>query len=135
MVRREKANLERLAAVLWELHARLWVGGMTDAGGFDVLAGLEAADGHLLPYDELVTRSTVIQGNGFVVRARPGHLRRLGVHLGRPPARAPRRPAPGAGGRAATHLDPLPPAAAPRPAPEARSRGDAFPTALMTVVP
>ncbi|MGH9108118.1 MAG: hypothetical protein ACRDY3_01410 [Acidimicrobiales bacterium] len=41
---------------------------MTDAGGFDVLAGLEAADGHLVPYDELVTRSTVIRGDGFVVR-------------------------------------------------------------------
>jgi hypothetical protein len=38
---------------------------MTDAGGFDVLAGLEAADGHLVPYDELVTRSTVIRGDGL----------------------------------------------------------------------
>ena len=43
---------------------------MTDAGGFDVLAGLEAADGHLVPYDELVARARVIQGNGFVFRLR-----------------------------------------------------------------
>jgi predicted nucleotidyltransferase len=42
---------------------------MTDAGGFDVLAGLEVTDGHLVPYDELMTRSTVIRGDGFVVRA------------------------------------------------------------------
>jgi hypothetical protein len=95
VVRRERANLKRMAAALRELHARLRVGGMsdaeasrlpvqidaisldlagmstwmTDAGGFDVLAGLEAADGHLVPYDELVTRATVIQGDGFVVRA------------------------------------------------------------------
>jgi hypothetical protein len=95
VVRRERANLERLAAALRELHARLRVGGMTDAearalpvqidatsldlagmstwmtdaGGFDILAGLEAADGHLVPYDELVTRSTIIRGEGFVVRA------------------------------------------------------------------
>lgn len=66
MVRRERANLDRLAAALRELHARLRVGGvtdaeakmlpvqidsttlemagmstwMTDAGPFDVLAGL-----------------------------------------------------------------------------------------------
>jgi hypothetical protein len=95
VVRRERANLERLADALGELHARLRVGGMsdaearklpvqidatsldragmstwmTDAGGFDVLAGLEAADGHLVPYDELVTRSTELRGDGFVVRA------------------------------------------------------------------
>jgi hypothetical protein len=95
VVSRNRANLERLAAALRELHARLRVGGMsdaearalpvqidatsldlagmstwmTDAGGFDILAGLEAADGHLVPYDELVARSTVIQGNGFAVRA------------------------------------------------------------------
>ena len=93
VVNRERANLERLAAALRELHARLRVGGMTDAearalpvqidatsldlagmstwmtdaGGFDVLAGLEAADGHLVPYDELVTRSTVVRGDGFVI--------------------------------------------------------------------
>ena len=32
---------------------------MTDAGPFDVLAGLEASDGHLVPYEELFDRSTV----------------------------------------------------------------------------
>lgn len=95
MVRRERANLERLAAALRELHARLRVGGMTDAearalpvqidaisldlagmstwmtdaDGFDILAGFEAADGHLVPYEELLTRSAVIRGDGFVVRA------------------------------------------------------------------
>jgi hypothetical protein len=75
VVRRERANLERLAGALGELNARLRVGGMTDAeartlpvqidatalelagmstwmtdaGPFDVLAGLEATDGHLIP--------------------------------------------------------------------------------------
>jgi shikimate 5-dehydrogenase len=75
VVRRERANLDRLAAALRELHARLRVGGMTDAearmlpvqidataldmagmttwmtdaGPFDVLAGLEAPDGRLYP--------------------------------------------------------------------------------------
>lgn len=95
VVRRERANLERLAAALRELHARLRVGGMTDeearqlpvqidertleslgmstwmtdAGGFDVLAGLEAADGRLVSYEQLAERATVIRGDGFVVRA------------------------------------------------------------------
>jgi hypothetical protein len=71
VVRRERANLDRLADALQELNACLRVGGMTDAearllpvqidgtaldmagmstwmtdaGPFDVLAGLEAADG------------------------------------------------------------------------------------------
>ncbi len=83
VVRRERTNLDRLAGALRELHARLRVGGMsdaearalpvqidgttldmagmstwmTDAGPFDVLAGLEAADGHLVPYEELVDPS------------------------------------------------------------------------------
>jgi hypothetical protein len=94
VVRRERANLERLAAALRELHARLRVAGMaddearqlpvrideltleslgistwmTDAGGFDILTGLEAADGHLVPYEELAERSTIIYGGGFAVR-------------------------------------------------------------------
>ncbi len=42
---------------------------MTDAGPFDVLAGLKAADGHLVLYEELVQRATMLQGDGFVVRA------------------------------------------------------------------
>jgi hypothetical protein len=95
VVRRERANLDRLAAALRELNARLRVGGMTDAeaqtlpvqidgttldmagmstwmtdaGPFDVLAGLEASDGRLVPYEELLERSTVLRGNGFVIRA------------------------------------------------------------------
>lgn len=42
---------------------------MTDAGPFDVLAGLEAADGRLVPYEELAVRATVLRGDGFVTRA------------------------------------------------------------------
>ncbi len=94
VVKRDRANLERLALALRELRARLRVEGMTDeeaaqlpvqidattlqaagmstwmtdAGGFDVLAGLEAADGRLIPYEELEGRSNVIAGEGFVVR-------------------------------------------------------------------
>jgi hypothetical protein len=95
VVRRERSNLDRLAVVLRELNARLRVGGMTDAeartlpvqidstaldmagmstwmtdaGPFDVLAGLEATNGRLVPYEELAERATVIQGDGFVIRA------------------------------------------------------------------
>jgi predicted nucleotidyltransferase len=95
VVHRERANLDRLAGALRELHARLRVGGMTDAeaqalpvqidgttldlagmstwmtdaGPFDVLAGLEAPDGRLVPYEELVERSTVLRGDGFVIPA------------------------------------------------------------------
>jgi predicted nucleotidyltransferase len=95
VVRRDRANLDRLAEALVELSARLRVGGMsdaearalpvridgttldaaamttwmTDAGPFDVLAGLEASDGRLVPYEELLERSTVLQGNGFEIRA------------------------------------------------------------------
>ncbi|MDQ6798140.1 MAG: hypothetical protein M3011_09015, partial [Actinomycetota bacterium] len=95
VVRREKANLDRLAGALRELHARLRVGGMsdeearklpvqidtmtldlagmstwmTDAGPFDVLAGLEAPDGHLVAYEELAERATLLRGDGFTIRA------------------------------------------------------------------
>ncbi len=95
MVHRERTNLDRLAGALRELHARLRVGGMTDAeartlpvqidattldlagmstwmtdaGPFDVLAGLEDADGRLVPYEELVVRATLLYGNGFTIRA------------------------------------------------------------------
>jgi hypothetical protein len=94
-VPRDRANLDRLAAALRELHARLRVAGMTDeearhlpvqidattlemagmttwmtdAGPFDVLAGLEARDGRLVPYEELAQRATVLHGRGFTVRA------------------------------------------------------------------
>jgi hypothetical protein len=95
VVGRDPANLERLADVLRELNARLRVAGMTDeearqlpvqldamtlgragmttwmtdAGPFDVLAGLAAADGRLVPYEELVARATILQGDAFVIRA------------------------------------------------------------------
>ncbi len=94
VVRREHANLERLAAAMRDLHARLRVDRMsdeeakllpiqidawtlekagmstwmTDAGGFDVLAGLEAADGRLIPYEELSERATMLRGDGFSIR-------------------------------------------------------------------
>ncbi len=93
VVLRQRANLARLAGALRELHARLRVGGMTDAearalpvqidatlldlagmstwmtdaGPFDVLAGLEAADGRLVPYEELAERAVAIRGDGFVI--------------------------------------------------------------------
>ena len=41
---------------------------MTDAGPFDVLAGLEAADGRLVPYEEPAERAATFQGDGFVIR-------------------------------------------------------------------
>jgi hypothetical protein len=76
----ERANLDRLATAMRELGAQLRVAGMTDgearqlpvridsgtradlsittwmtdAGPFDVLAGLEAPDGRLVSYEELV---------------------------------------------------------------------------------
>lgn len=95
VVLRSRTNLERLAGALRELHARLRVGGMTDAeaaelpvqidpmsleqagmstwmtdaGPFDVLAGLEAADGRLVGYEELAERATLLHGDRFVIRA------------------------------------------------------------------
>ena len=95
VVRRERANLDRLAGAMRELQARLRVAGMsdeeasllpvqldgtmlagadistwmTDAGGFDVLPGLFAADGRLVPYEELAAREHLIDGEGFTIRA------------------------------------------------------------------
>lgn len=95
VVSRERANLDRLANAMRELGARLRVAGMTDAearllpvqidgdtladmsittwmtdaGPFDVLAGLEGADGRLIPYEELVQQASVLQGQGFVIHA------------------------------------------------------------------
>ena len=93
VVRRERANLERLAAALRELHARLRIARLsdeeakqlkvqldgvmlenagnstwtTDAGPFDVLADLKDSTGRSVPYEELITRSTVLRGDGFVL--------------------------------------------------------------------
>jgi hypothetical protein len=95
VIRREGANLDRLGSALRELNARLRVAGLTDeeakllpvqvdgrtladlsvttwttdAGPFDVLAGLEAPDGRLVPYEELVQRAAVLQGQGFEIHA------------------------------------------------------------------
>jgi hypothetical protein len=93
VVSRERANLERLASALRELHARLRVARMsdeeakslpvkvdgvmlettgnstwtTDAGPFDVLAELKDFEGQPVPYEELLSRSMVVRGDGFVV--------------------------------------------------------------------
>jgi len=93
VVRRERANLERLADALRELHARLRIARLsdeeakqlkvqldgvmlensgnstwtTDAGAFDVLADLKDSSGRSVPYEELITRSTVLRGDGFVL--------------------------------------------------------------------
>lgn len=95
VVRRERTNLARTADALRELNARLRVGGMTDeearqlpiridaatlesagmttwmtdAGPLDVLAGLQARDGRLKLYEELAERSTILRGDGFLIRA------------------------------------------------------------------
>lgn len=42
---------------------------MTDAGPFDVLAGLESTDGRLVPYEELAERATTLSGESVVIRA------------------------------------------------------------------
>lgn len=91
VVRRERSNLHRLASALRELNARLRVAGMTDhearelpvqldvmmlektgnstwttdAGSFDVLADLKDRVGHSVPYEDLITRSVVLEGDGF----------------------------------------------------------------------
>jgi hypothetical protein len=95
VVKRERANLERLAAAMRELHARLRVAGMgdeearrlpvqldsetladlaittwmTDAGPFDVLDGLQDRSGRVVPYEELAERGTVLHVNGIAVHA------------------------------------------------------------------
>jgi hypothetical protein len=93
VVSRERANLERLASALRELHARLRVARMsdeeakallvkvdgvmlettgnstwtTDAGPFDILAELKDVEGRPVHYEELLSRSMVVRGDGFVV--------------------------------------------------------------------
>ena len=94
VVRRTRDNLSRLAEALKQLGGRLRIAGlsddearqlpvqidatmldmagmttwMTDAGPFDVLAGLAASDGRLVPY-EGVERANDLWGDGFAVRA------------------------------------------------------------------
>jgi predicted nucleotidyltransferase len=93
VVRRERANLDNLASALRELHARLRVARMsdaeakalpiqvdgvmlettenstwtTDAGPFDILAELKDLEGRSVPYEELLTRSMLVRGDGFSV--------------------------------------------------------------------
>ena len=93
VVRRERANLERLASALRELHARLRVARMTDeeakalpvkvdgtmlettgnstwttdAGPFNVSADLKDFEGRSVPFEELLSRSIAVHGDGFVV--------------------------------------------------------------------
>jgi hypothetical protein len=95
LVRREQANLDRVAAAMVELGARLRVGGLsdeearalpvqmdgamlaqneistwrTDAGDLDVLTNIPARDGRRLGYEDLAHRTNIVQGNGFVIRA------------------------------------------------------------------
>ena len=95
VVRRERANLVRLAAALRSMNARLRVGGMsdeeakqlpviidedtinvqgtmtwtTDLGPLDVLAGLATHGGFIRDYEQLRKRATVIIGEGFVMVA------------------------------------------------------------------
>lgn len=95
LVKREVQNLHRLAAAMKDLGARLRVEGLddeqakalpvqldgytlanseittwrTDAGNFDVLVNIPGADGQRMTYEDLVHRSTVVQGVGFAIRA------------------------------------------------------------------
>ncbi len=94
VISRQLANLERVASALQELGARLRVAGMTDeearslnvqldvrslgqmgnstwttdAGQFDILSDLKDKTGGPVPYEVLVTRSSVVAVDGFHVR-------------------------------------------------------------------
>jgi hypothetical protein len=93
VISRKLENLERVAAALGELDARLRVAGMsdeearalnvqldvhslqrmgnstwtTDAGQFDILSDLKNEAGGLIPYEVLVTRSSVVAVDGYQV--------------------------------------------------------------------
>ncbi len=94
VVRHNDGNLDRLAAAMRELNARLRVARMTDAeakllpvqidrhtlaaleistwmtdaGPLDVLTDLRAADGRRVPYEELAHRSRVLEADGITIR-------------------------------------------------------------------
>ncbi len=94
LARRSRANLERLANAMRELHARLRVGGLSDeeaarlpttldsdtlgrmeistwrtnAGDFDVLTDIPARDGHRLRYEDVVERAAVQDVHGIAVQ-------------------------------------------------------------------
>lgn len=93
LVRCEEQNLERLAAAMRELCARLRVEGLddeeakalplpldgrwlrdrelstwrTDAGDFDVLTNLPGRDGRRLSYEELAGRAVAVEATGVVI--------------------------------------------------------------------
>ena len=95
VLRGERANLDRLAAAMRELGARLRVEGLsdeeakalpvqvdgqmlarneittwrTDVGDLDVLMNMPARDGRRLRYEDLADRANVIQGEHFAIRA------------------------------------------------------------------
>jgi hypothetical protein len=95
LVRRERANLDRLGEAMRDLGARLRVEGLTDeqakalpfpvdgdslarqeistwttdAGWFDVLTNIPARDGKRMSYEDLEPRATVIDAGGFTIRA------------------------------------------------------------------
>ncbi len=94
LARRSAENLERLAAAMRDLNARLRVKGLsddeaarlptpidketlgrmeistwrTDAGDFDVLTDLRAGDGRRLRYEELIGRAETQDVGGIAVR-------------------------------------------------------------------
>jgi len=94
LVRRARANLERLAAAMRELHARLRVEGLsdaeaallpvqidavtlnaieistwrTDAGDLDVLVDIPGRDGERRLYDDLAANSRALDYAGIAVR-------------------------------------------------------------------
>jgi len=93
LVRCEEENLERLAAAMRELGARLRVEGLsdeeakalplppdgrwlrdrelstwrTDAGDFDVLTNLPGRDGRRLSYEELAGRAVAVEATGVII--------------------------------------------------------------------
>lgn len=93
LARRSGENLDRLAAAMGELNARLRIDGLsdeesamlpialdsntlgrmelstwrTDAGDFDVLTDIPARDGRRLRYDELIGRAAVQEVHGITV--------------------------------------------------------------------
>jgi hypothetical protein len=93
VARRTAENLDRLAAAMRSLDARLRVAGLddeearqlpvqldgrslaqmelstwrSDAGDFDVLVGVPDRSGRVIPYDELVTRAEEMRLHGVVV--------------------------------------------------------------------
>jgi len=94
LAERSEDNLDRLAAAIRELHARLRVEGLsdedaaqlpvavtgstlvrmeistwrTDAGNLDVLAAIPDRNGRQLLYDELAARAAVLDLDGIAVR-------------------------------------------------------------------